>query len=70
MDHRDQQFERSISIAAEHCDAALLITTYVDDEGNTQTYITSRGNALTVEGLIHELIQEQEDEAAESDEDE
>ena len=62
-DHREQQFERAASIAAEHCDAVLVVATYVDDDGNTQTYITSRGNAHTIEGLIYELTQGQDDDA-------
>jgi|GEM_PF-5469431 len=67
MDHREQQFERAASIAAEHCDAVLLVVTWVDEHGETQTYETSRGNAHAVEGMIYSLTQQQ-DEDAEADE--
>lgn len=50
-------------MAFEHCDALLMIVTWVDDEGVTQTYQTSLGNAHAVEGLIYSLTQDQDEEA-------
>lgn len=67
MDHREQQFERAVSIAFEHCDAALLVVTWVDDDGETQTYQTSLGNAHAVLGMVYDLVAQCEEEPDEDE---
>ena len=64
---REQQFERAASIAAEHCDAVLIVCTWVDENGDTQTYTTDRGNAHAIEGLVWVLTQSQDEESEPSE---
>jgi hypothetical protein len=47
----EERIEQAAAWAAEFADGVLIIATWVDDEGVTQSYETSRGNAHTVEGL-------------------
>jgi hypothetical protein len=51
----EQRIEQAAAWAAEFADAVLIVATWVDDDGVTRSYETSRGNAHTVEGLRMEL---------------
>jgi hypothetical protein len=62
-EQRLRKIELIADMAHEVCDAVLLLITWVNDEGDTMTYSTDRGNALTVEGMVYDLIAQQDEQA-------
>jgi len=63
----DEQRLRKIELLAdmlhEVSDAVMVVVTWVSDDGDTMTYLTDRGNALTVEGMVYDLIAQQDEQA-------
>ena len=63
----DEQRLRKIELIADMAhevgDAVLVLITWVSDDGDTMTYSTDRGNALTVEGMVYDLIAQQDEQA-------
>jgi hypothetical protein len=70
----DEQRLRKIELLAdmlhEVSDAVMVVVTWVSDDGDTMTYSTDRGNALTVEGMVYDLIAQQDEQAQPDHEDE
>jgi hypothetical protein len=62
-EQRLRKIELLADMAHEVSDAVLLLITWVNDEGDTMTYSTDRGNALTVEGMVYDLIAQQDEQA-------
>jgi hypothetical protein len=62
-EQRLRKIELIADMAHEVCDAVLVLITWVNDEGDTMTYLTDRGNALTVEGMVYDLIAQQDEQA-------
>jgi hypothetical protein len=62
-EQRLRKIELIADMAHEVCDAVLLLITWVNDEGDTMTYSTDRGNGLTVEGMVYDLIAQQDEQA-------
>ena len=55
MDELDpeKRAERAAAYLAEHCDGVIVSITWVDpDSGETQTYVTTKGNQHTVLSLV------------------
>lgn len=67
MTDRERHIDRHADFMHEHCDAVLVVATWVDDNGVTQTRKVCKGNAHTVEGMVYWLTVQQDD-AAETEE--